>query len=120
VRSRIALACVLALGVTGCMAHHGGEEKEGAEGKEVKVTLDQVPPAAKATLLKEANGNPIPSVDKEEMNGKTVYEADVKMNGTNWEIVVAQDGKLISKKVDNEDNEKKAQKMEIEEEDDKK
>jgi uncharacterized membrane protein YkoI len=103
------------------MAHHGGEEKEGAEGKEMKVTLDQVPAAAKATLVKEANGNPIPSVDREEMKGKTVYEADVKMNGTNWEIVVAEDGKLISKKVDSEASEKKAApKKEKDEEDEKK
>jgi hypothetical protein len=41
-------------------------------------------------------------VDKETDDGKTVYEADVTLNGHNYEIRVAPDGTLISKKLDEE------------------
>ena len=107
-RNRFILACALSLALTGCshmhMGHHGDEERE--EGNEVKVPYDQVPPAVKATLQRESNGATIQTVDKEMKKGQTVYEADVMVNGTNWEIVVAEDGKVVSKKVDKEEDEK--------------
>ena len=45
----------------------------------------------------------------------TTYETDVKSEGKNWEIRVAPDGKLISKKIDEED-EKPAKKDDDEKE----
>ena len=39
-------------------------------------------------------------------HGKTIYEADAMIDGKNYEILVSEDGKLISKKLDNEENEK--------------
>jgi hypothetical protein len=36
-----------------------------------------------------------------------VYEADAKIGNTNYEIKVAEDGTLISKKIDKEEDEKK-------------
>jgi uncharacterized membrane protein YkoI len=83
------------------MHGHVGGNKEEAEENEVKVPYDQVPAPVKTTLQRESGGATINTVDKEQRHGKTVYEADVKMNGTNWEIVVAEDGKVVSKKVDN-------------------
>jgi hypothetical protein len=86
------------------------EKKEENEKDEVKVTLDQVPAAARKTLEEQAAGAKIDVVDKETDDaGKTIYETDVKIGGTNYEIKVAPDGSLISKKVDQEDekNEKK-------------
>jgi len=41
-------------------------------------------------------------VDKEEDKGKVIYEADVMVNGKNWEIKVDQEGKVVSKKLDPE------------------
>lgn len=82
------------------------EEKKEKEEKEVKVTLDQVPAAAKATLEKEAEGAKITDVDKETEKGKTIYETDAKINGHNYEIKVLEDGTLLSKKLDDEEDEK--------------
>jgi uncharacterized membrane protein YkoI len=89
--------------LVGCSNMH--HEKEGEEGNEVKMTLDQVPPAVRSALQREAQGAAITAVDKEEDKGKTIYETDVMLNGKNWEIKVDQDGKLVSKKLDPE-NEK--------------
>jgi len=89
------------LGVAiGCAHHEKGEENE------VKMSLDQVPAAARATLMREAGGATIKNVDKEDDHGRAIYETDVMVNGKNWEIKVDADGKLIGKKLDNEEDEK--------------
>jgi hypothetical protein len=67
------------------------------------VKFDDCPAAVKATLTAEAKGAKIESVDKETDDGKTIYEADVTIDGKNHEIKVAEDGKLISNKIDDED-----------------
>jgi len=74
---------------------------------EVKMKLDDAPAAVKATILKEAEGSAVGDVEKEIKNGKTVYEADAKIGNNNYEIKVAEDGTLISKKPDNGNDEKK-------------
>ena len=106
-KARWVLAVVAAAGLmVGCehMKHHHEEEEEG---NEVKMTIDQVPPAVRATLQREAQGASIKTVDKEEDHGKTIYETDVMLNGKNWEIKVDGDGKVVSKKLDPEEGEKK-------------
>ena len=53
-----------------------------------------------------SHGATIATVDKESDEGKTIYEADVDIKGKNYEIKVAEDGTLISKKLDDESKEK--------------
>ena len=86
----------------GCSHTHTTTEKEGSE---IKMTFDQIPVAAQQGLMKAAGGAPVTTVDKESRDGKTVYEADVKSGGKNWEIIVDENGNLISKKVDEEEGE---------------
>ena len=103
---RLTLATLLTLGLgLGCANMHHEKEDE-SEGNEVKMSIDQVPPAVKAALMREAGGAMIKSVDKEEDHGKVIYETDVMMNGKNWEIKVDANGNLVGKKIDNEENEK--------------
>ena len=102
----LASVSLLALSMS-CAAMGGDKEKgEGKEENEVKVALDQVPAAVQATLKEEAKGVAITEVDKETDDGKTVYETDVVIKGKNYEIKVAEDGTLISKKLENDDDEK--------------
>src|ERR1700743_2911745 len=65
------------------------------ESGEIKVAFNLLPAAVQTTLTKEAAGNTIKDADQETKDGKTTYEADVVINGTNYEIVVATDGTLI-------------------------
>src|SRR5689334_20834133 len=99
------LVPVLALALMACssMQSARAEEKEKEEAGEVKVKIADVPEAVRKTLAKESDNAKIDEVDKETEHGKTIYEADVKIGGTNYEIKVAEDGKLISKKIDEED-----------------
>ena len=100
---------LLALLAAGCTANNGtaksGKEKD--EGNETKIKFSEAPEAVQKTLTEQANGQKIESVDKQTKDGKTVFEADAVINGTNYEIVVASDGTLVKKSVDKEEDEKK-------------
>jgi len=114
---RWALVAVIAATVGCSHMHKHHDEEEEDEKNEVKMTIDQVPPAVRATIMDAAAGATVGSVDKEENSkGMTTYETDVKSDGKNWEIRVAPDGKLISKKIDNEDDEKPTKKDDDEKE----
>ena len=67
------------------------------EGKETPVALKDVPAAVRATLDKEAAGGKVTEVEKEVKDGKTVYSADIEVGGKAWDVVVGEDGRLISK-----------------------
>src|SRR5690348_6263090 len=81
----VMVAFGLAIGATALRAKAEDKEKEKEE-NEVKVKFEEVPAAVQATLKKESGGATIETVDKETDDGKTVYEADVKLNGKNYEI----------------------------------
>ncbi len=81
------------------------QEKKLKEAAEVAVKLLDCPAAVQMTLKREALGAAIDKVDKESRDGKPVYEADVKIDGKNYEILVAEDGMLISKALDEEEEE---------------
>ena len=76
-----------------------------AAGKEEKVKLADCPEAVQKTINDNANGGKIVEIEKETgKDGTVTYEAEVKKtDGTEIEIVVAADGKLI--KIETEDDE---------------
>ncbi len=59
------------------------------------VTLDQVPAAVKATILKEAAGAKVKEIERETKDGQTVYEAEFLRDGREIEIAIAPDGTLL-------------------------
>ncbi len=97
------IALALALTLSAMPTRTLAEDKEKEEANEQKVKFAQVPAAAQKTLTEEAKGAKIDEVDKETDDGKTVYEVDVLINNKNYEIKVAEDGTLISKKLDVEE-----------------
>jgi uncharacterized membrane protein YkoI len=70
---------------------------------ETEVSIDQVPAAVKATFDAEAKGGTIGEIEMETEDGKTVYEADVIINGREVEIQVAPDGTLLGKKTEDDE-----------------
>jgi len=71
---------------------------------EKDVTLDQVPAAVKATILKEAAGSKVEEIEAETRGGRTVYEAEWHEGGKEIEIKVAPDGKLLKREVEDDDD----------------
>jgi len=91
------------LAVLGGIAVAGVIAKEKEEENEVKMAFKDVPAAVQKTIQREAMGAAVATVDKEKDGGKTVYEADAKIDGHNYEIRVGEDGLLLKKALDEED-----------------
>lgn len=94
------LAVVFALGLVSPMALYA-EEKEGKEGKEEKVSAEQLPQAVRAAIEKE--GGKLGEIEKEDEDGKVVYEADLEKDGKEFELKVAEDGTVLSREAEAED-----------------
>jgi hypothetical protein len=92
--------------VAGALATVAAAASAGEENV-VKIKFADAPSAVRKTLKREANGGKIETVDIETREGKRVYEADVEIDGTNYEILVEKNGRLISKAIDEEEEEGK-------------
>src|SRR5277367_3795181 len=84
----------LALMTLGC-AIASAASKESDEGNETTIAYKDAPKAVRTTLWREAEGCVISTVDIEEHDGKKVYEADVTIDDTNYEILVNKKGLLL-------------------------
>src|SRR5688572_13653873 len=106
-RNELAALAVLALIVGGCtnLDRNGGGDEEDSDANEVKMTMDQLPASARDGLTRHAGtGATIGEVEREEENGRIVYEADVTaQDGTKWEIAVDENGKLLEREKDDEE-----------------
>ncbi len=94
------LGGLILVGVLSCIAWNAN----GAEEKEVELKLADCPAAVQKTLTREAHGAKIKEVEKETEDGETVYEAEVKIDGKEYEIEVAQDGTLLEKVLDEDED----------------
>ncbi len=93
-----ATAAALTASAVPALAETDGDDNE------VRVKFEDAPEAVRATLAKEAPGITITEVEKETEEGKTTYEAEVKIAGKEVDIEVAEDGKLISKETEGDDD----------------
>ncbi|HON67823.1 MAG TPA: hypothetical protein PLS23_15130 [Phycisphaerae bacterium] len=66
-----------------------------AKEKEEKITIDQVPPAAREALIKAAGGATILKVERENENGVVVYEAKWTTDGVKHEAKVTAEGQPV-------------------------
>jgi hypothetical protein len=71
---------------------------------EQKVAIDQVPPAVKATIEQESKGGVVKDIEKLRQDGKTVFGADIVMNGKEQETLIAEDGKVIKREAKGKDD----------------
>jgi len=101
-RVKLTAAFVLAgLLVVGLLAAPAAAGKK----TEKDVTIDQVPKAVKATILKEAGDNKIEEIEEVSRDGKVIYyEAEWKSGGKEIEITVDPKGKLLSREIEDDDD----------------
>ena len=71
---------------------------------EEEISLDEVPAAARATILAEAKGAQVTEVEREtRRDGRIVYEVEWTVNGQEVEVKVAPDGTLLRTNRDDDD-----------------
>jgi len=73
---------------------------EGVESSSKEVTLEEVPEPARNALIAHAGGNRIRELEEKVVDGRTLYEIEVLVDGKETEIVVAADGELVLVKRD--------------------
>jgi hypothetical protein len=86
------------------------------EEKEEKVSFDQLPKAVQETIQKETAGGEIEEIEKETKEGTVVYEAEFTKDGKEFELTVAEDGKVLSLEEEKEEAEEEHEEGEDEEE----
>ena len=87
---------VLVVGLFGCNAMSERSEKENPA---QEVTLSELPEAARATIGRLTSGGEITKLEKEEVDGKIVYDVEAKMKDKEVEYDVAADGTVLSSEV---------------------
>jgi uncharacterized membrane protein YkoI len=66
------------------------------EGKEEKVPLDKVPKAVIDAVKAKFKDAELVGAEKENENGKVIYEINLKVKGQTIEVSVTPDGKIVS------------------------
>ena len=102
---------VMVMGMCGCawMHRHAAGPPESGE---TKVRLDQTPAAVRQAIERELIDAQLEDIARKQRQGRTVYETDIIRNGHKWEIVVGEDGKIISKLQEGSAEERKADEQE--------
>lgn len=59
------------------------------------VKMADLPPAVQATVKEQSKGAVLRGLSKEVEKGKTIYEAELKMNGHNKDVSIDADGNVI-------------------------
>ncbi len=75
------------------------------EGEETAIKFGDAPAAVQKALKRETNGATLEMVDKFSQQGRTLYEVDAEIDGKNYQIIVTAEGLLISKELDEEEEE---------------
>ncbi len=65
--------------------------------RESKVAIGQTPPAVRDTIQRELVGGELEDIAKKKVDGQTVYETDVIRDGHKWEVMIREDGTILSK-----------------------
>ena len=92
------------------MAFAAGEDRDKDKDR---VSLDRVPAKVKAVLQREAAGGKIGEIEREKEEGEVRYEAEVTLNGKRYEIEVTEEGVLVEKELDAEEEQEEEVSMEV-------
>ncbi len=71
---------------------------------EMVVTLDAVPAAVRATIDAQLNGGTIDEIERSEKDGAVRYEVDIEHTDGDFELVIAADGTLLGRAIDDGDD----------------
>src|SRR5262245_12826046 len=82
---RCAVAASIVLVASGCAM------------KETKVAISQTPQAVRDTIQRELVGAELEDIARRTVDGRTVYETDIIRSGHKWEVVIGEDGTVLSK-----------------------
>lgn len=83
----------------------GGIDDEDEEEAEREVSMDELPDAAKATILKEAGDHELVELEEVIYKGRTFYDAEWLDGGMEVEITVTPEGEIVGREIETHDDE---------------
>ena len=90
--------CLVLTCIVGCASIESGSEDE------KEIALSQVPREAVAAAQRAVEGITLTEAEVEEEDGRTVYVLEGMANGTEYEIEVTADGKVLEVEQEAEDD----------------
>jgi uncharacterized membrane protein YkoI len=66
-----------------------------ADGKDKKISLNKAPKGVQETIKARLPGADVTSIEKENEDGKVVYDVELKHDGRKYEMDILEDGTLI-------------------------
>ncbi|MBL7043858.1 MAG: hypothetical protein ISR77_34825 [Pirellulaceae bacterium] len=75
---------------------------QAGEEKEKKISVSDCPKAVQKTLKREVGKGKIVDVDVKKVDGVTIYESEVWYGDLEYDIVIREDGTLLSKVLESE------------------
>ncbi len=84
---------------------HTDDDDDSEEEVEVEIQLSDCPKGVQRTFKRESRGGKLEDLTKETEGKRTVYEAEVEIDGIDYEIEVLDDGTLLKKAIEEEDDE---------------
>jgi uncharacterized protein YpmB len=64
------------------------------------MTIEQVPPAVRATIERETKGGAITDIEKDREGDKDIFEVEFTQDGKKYELDIALDGTLLERRLD--------------------
>ena len=64
------------------------------------IPLDKLPAPVRATVEKETQGGKVTDIEKDHERGQVIYEVEFTIDGKEWELDIAEDGKLLERRPD--------------------
>lgn len=104
-------AFAAASSLSGCVVYVHGDDDDECNGNDVEVDdgvemkLADLPAVVRATFEREGAGGSFREIEREVENGRTQYAGEVTVNGETWDIEVGEDGVLLSKERESDDDE---------------
>jgi len=86
---------VLALMLGALLSVPGVAQEKGGD-REKKVKLRDLPAAVQAAVKEQSKGATLVGLAQEEENGRTLYEAEMKVNGHGRDVLMDATGKVVS------------------------
>jgi uncharacterized membrane protein YkoI len=65
-----------------------------------KLSLEQVPAPVRATAERETKGGHIKEIEQDHEGGQLIYEVEFTLDGKEYELDIAPDGKLLERRLD--------------------
>src|SRR5262245_41190274 len=97
------LKCSMCIVIVAASVLTAGAKLVADDDDDVKLKFSEAPAAVQKTFKREASGAKIETVKKQDEDDKTIYSAEVTIDGKNYEIQVAEDGTLQKKTLKEDD-----------------